>query len=234
VEEIFYFVTPLAVAAIWAMGASRRAAILMGATAIILVSTGSRVYAAGWMDMSFTDIRAIVVFRLDAIMVGVLLAGITSAGPVVASRARAIAVASLPLLLIAASLSALPDAVLNGSLGIKLGLFPLTSIGCAALILAGYPMQAMPRHVDAVTSRIARWSYSAYLVNVPWLAALHAFMPVPASIVGCIGMWLGYIAGTLFLSSFVYRAFEAPLLGWRDRLTHSHHSVLVHDDQQGT
>lgn len=220
VEEIFYLVTPLVVATAWAMGATRRNSILLTAATIVLISTSARIVAAKWLGLSFTDIRTIVVLRLDAIMVGVLLAGIASAGSMAASRIRIGAVALLPLFALAAWISGLPDGALNASLTAKVGLFPLASVGCAALILTGSSsLKHVPRYLDSITSRVARWSYSAYLVNVPLLAGLHALAPVPNGAAGCISMWLSYFTGTFLISSAIYRIYERPLLRWRDRMT---------------
>ena len=71
----------------------------------------------------------------------------------------------LLLIPIAIAIASQPDAFMDESWFMKVFLFDIVNIGFACLITAFYNSD-IPNAVKAVTSRIARWSYAAYLRKV--------------------------------------------------------------------
>ncbi|QWT18720.1 acyltransferase [Bacillus sp. NP157] len=214
VEEAFYLITPVLVVLACALGASRRTAVYVGATAIILFSVAFRWYAAARWNLSFNDIRGGVAFRLDAIMIGVLVAVQADKAPA-PTWLRRLAPWIAIFFVGAAIAAAVPDSWLDQGLAARLALFPLTSIGCAGVIMWRFT-SPVREPVASVANAMAKVSYSAYLTNLPVLSLLHLAFPQPTAL-GCVALWFAYVAGTFATATVFYRLVEKPILAWRDR-----------------
>lgn len=215
VEELFYLSTPVLVAGLWGMGLSRRAAIYVGAMSILVFAAFMRWYATIHLDTSFSDIRAGVIYRLDAIMVGVILAVLIDKGRAALRSIQRLSYWLAGLFVLAAIWAGVPDAWLDHDPIARLAMFPMTSIGCAAVLIAGYHW-GLPSVLQFQVSNIARLSYSAYLTNLPVLTLLRFAYPRPTA-AGCVLLWCAYVAGTFLTAWCFYRTVERPVLAWRDR-----------------
>lgn len=218
VEEIFYLITPLVVGAFLLVLKKPRLAVLGSALTILLCSVSARGYVVLTANPTFDDgVRKISLLRLDALMVGVLVAWAYAYLWQWRRVFQRVALCLIPLFVFSIYVVAQPDTVLNQSVFFRIFIFNIASLGCAALIVLG--MNAKPLLVlDRVVSRIARWSFSAYLTNLPVLLAIRYFLPVPTPLIGVL-FWALYV-GLTFLSAFlIYELYERKFMALRERLS---------------
>jgi peptidoglycan/LPS O-acetylase OafA/YrhL len=78
----------------------------------------------------------------------------------------------------------------------------------------------IPSPVDAVVSRIAKWSFSAYLTNLPVLLSIKYFLPVQSlSVMSCVLLWMLYVIVTFFTAFLIYELYERKFLALRERIS---------------
>lgn len=213
IEEVFYLAFPLASAFLLILFrvSPKRSMVVLGVLTIAFCTAG-RFHAAQLPAIDWdSDIRKIVLLRLDAIMLGVLTAFLLANGNRLI-RSRLLAVALSLLFLFALVYSAItPAAGLNSSFFAKTMLFNLATLGCLGFVLLGYSLQigAGPRRV---ASFLARISYSAYLCNLSLVFIFHRFLPVPA-----VFQWILFFPAVIAVSYAAYRFWESRFLAYRDR-----------------
>ena len=222
VEEVFYFFTPLLVGL--AVMTFRRTdkAILISLLAIFTTSIAARWYEVVSFNPAWDeDLRKVTLFRLDGIMLGFLFAWLL----LDAKRRQALRSVKLvgwlcaPLLPVCIAFALQPIAWLDRSDFARVALFPLTSLGCVGLLALGLAWQP-PLLVTRVGVALARWSYSAYLANLPvFFLIMHALGPTPGGDrAGAAMRWLIFVTATLLIAALAYRVVERPCLALRDRL----------------
>ena len=220
VEEMFYLITPLVVGGFLLVLKKPRLAILNTALAILFFSVGARGYVVLSGDPTFDDgVRKISLLRLDALMVGVLVAW----GYAYLWHWKRIfqkfALLLIPFFLVAIYVAAQPDSYLNQSVFFRVFLFNFASLGCAGVIVLGMNIK-IPSPVDAVVSRIAKWSFSAYLTNLPVLLSIKYFLSVQSlSVMSCVLLWMLYVIVTFFAAFLIYELYERKFLALRERIS---------------
>ncbi|EJN23469.1 putative acyltransferase [Pseudomonas sp. GM79] len=219
VEEIFYLITPLVVGVFLLIQKKPRLAMLSGALTILVFSIGARGYVVFTTNPTFDDgVRKISLLRLDALMVGVLVAWIYAYLWHWRRVFQRVALFFIPLFVLSIYVVAQPDSFLNQSVFFRIFIFNIASLGCAALIVSGMNAK-IPQTLDGMVSRLARWSFSAYLTNLPVLLAIRYFLPAPSSTIMCVLSWALYVSLT-FLSAFlIYELYERKFLALRERLS---------------
>lgn len=219
VEEIFYLFTPIAIGFISFSTKSKKLGLLLTIGLFFTASVVAKFISVELYNPTFDNgVRKIVLLRLDALMIGVFLAWITSSieTPESNKAIRKMSIFLLPLFFTQPIFSSLSDTSFDQSYFTRTWLFPITSIGCAGLILTGIYSIQLPKWLTWLSSKIARLSYSVYLVNLPVLAAInHIFGAGQLS--GYV-KWLMYISLTFLFSSITYRLIERPFLRYRDRV----------------
>ena len=219
VEEMFYFLTPIAIGVICLLTRSKESGLLLTIGLIFTASVIAKfVYVEIYNPAYDSGIRKIVLLRLDSLMIGVFLAWITSSIKASGSKKtiRKMGIFLLPLILCHPVFFSLADDSFDQSYFARTWLFLTTSIGCAGLILAGLYSVHLPKCLTWVSSRIAKLSYSAYLVHSPVLATINILLGAD-QLSGYI-KWLMYISLTFLFSSITYRLIERPFLYYRDRV----------------
>lgn len=218
IEEIFYFIIPLIMLLLWPLTKKSQQALLLALALLLAGSFGMRVYVVlSDAGLTFNQLRSTALLRLDSIMIGVLVGwcycqqgpwwqGLRLASPWLASLL-------VPVIIIAA----LPDAVMDNSLLLKIGLFMLANLGAAGLIVMGFEWH-LPTPFYRIVALMARWSYSAYLVNLPVVVLMAYWLPVPSGGWQSIALWLVFMLSTWALSALVYYGFERKVLDFRERL----------------
>jgi peptidoglycan/LPS O-acetylase OafA/YrhL len=215
VEEIFYLVTPLLILLFARFTSRRGTAVLYSAILVSLFCTVARVLSVHFYNPDFDNgVRKIVIFRLDAIMIGVFFAWLSGTFPVFFKEKRKLFVLFfLPVLILTNFyLAYLPTDQLNGSFFARTFLLPLMSLGCVGFMLLGLTFK-IPSTVSLIFSRIARWSYSAYFFNIPVAIALDILHPITNGFAMCCL----FFAITFLLSYLNYTFFERNFLRYRDR-----------------
>lgn len=216
-EEIFYLITPLLITLVLLTGSTNKKAIVIVAFLVIAFSSLMRVLTVVQANPTWDEgMRKITLFRLDSLMIGVLLVmwGRSSFSQYLT---RGISFLFCLLLLPTLFFAVQPNSLLDQSWFAKVLLFPIASLGCAGLITVGLAV-TVKGIARRVFETIARWSYSIYLVNLPVLSLLLLVMP-PGNAVGVPpGLaWISFIVITLVISSLIYRYYESFFLRLRER-----------------
>jgi len=215
VEEIFYLVTPVFITVLSMFITNKNK--LIGATliTIFMFSLLLRVYYSFFLDYSFNDIRTISLLRMDSIMFGLLGAWIYSQEGVVHHYFCKIMPALLIFLPVVIYFSSIKDIALNVTF-FKLFFFDIASIVCLAIIISGLNVKFNDGAAFLI-NKLARWSYSAYLTNLPVLYLLYYIYPFGTKMHCGLILWLAYIFLTFLFSALIYHFYECFFLRLRDK-----------------
>lgn len=232
IEELFYFLVPLLMLLLWPLTGGGARALLAALAVLWLGSFGARVLLVLTEPaLTFNEVRSTALLRLDSIMTGVLAAWCCWRGGVWHARLQRaapwLACLLVPVVLVAAA----PDYIMDESALLKVVLFPLANLGAAGLMITGLKWR-FPRWLHVPLERVARWSYSAYLANLPVLLLILYLRPESA--IGWLNVlwWLGFMAGTLLLSALVYSQFERRVMALRDKKFREQRAVPLYGEPQ--
>lgn len=221
VEEVFYVIFPVSLYAFGRIENNRRKVFLTVTIMLLVVPLLARWGMVSMASPTWDNgIRKVVVFRLDALISGVLAGWLVQEfGLHERIRASLYAVAAAAIMLTVVALFFTFESALNDSIFLRVWLFPLASLGCALTLMSGI------NSVKTCSSRVsiaifcARQSYALYLAHMPiFHLILHFAGPTqPGDAAGALTRWLVFLAGSLLLAAVVERTFERPILAWRDR-----------------
>jgi len=219
VEEVFYFALPLLALLLCAAGRMRaRAALALLAVLIWLACSAARLVLAQDAALQHLlwdeDFRKVVLLRLDALVLGVLLAFAWQKWPHVLQRRVPVLALLACFVWCFAYVLVTPWQVLQTSHFAKTWLFNLTSPGCAGLLLWGLGRRLRPAF-DAVCAFLARISYSAYLCNLSVALLLARYSPLRSPPGTAVNVVL-FFAATLGLAWLAWHFWERRFLRWRD------------------
>jgi peptidoglycan/LPS O-acetylase OafA/YrhL len=227
IEEWFYLLFP---ACLWlGLKFTKRFGVVFLAIAFTFLafSTISRLFAAAdpanrWED----EIRMVVIYRFDALMIGMLGAWLSIRFPKAWLRSAFLGALCGLALLLAMYLTLWK--IENGHLQFgddnyfaRTFRFTLVSLGFALLLpWASAWKLARENAGSAAVRKIALWSYSLYLVHLPVFvlvgrAGLGPDHPMP--LVKALSSFTLQIGGAIFLSAMLYRFFEAPCTRLREK-----------------
>jgi len=227
IEEWFYLLFP---AALWlGLKFTKRfgAAFLTAALSFLAFSTVARFVAA--TDPANTwelGIRMVVIYRFDALMIGMLGAWLSIQFP--KPWLRSAFLCALGGLILLLAMYATLWKIENGHLAFgddnyfaRTFRFTLVSLGFA-LLLPWASAWKLGRENFASTAvrKIALWSYSLYLVHLPVFllvsrAGLGPDQPMPLG--KALFSFALQIGGAILLSALLYRFFEAPCTRLREK-----------------
>jgi len=227
VEEWFYLLLP---AALWlGLKFTKRfdAVFLSAAFSFFVFSTVARTLEASAPAVTWSEqLRMVVIYRFDALMIGMIGAWGSVRFPTLwAKSARGAAVAGLVLLL---AMYLTLWKIENGHLAFgddnffaRTFRFSLVSLGFALLLpwASAWKLPA-ENFASASVRKIALWSYSLYLVHLPVFvlvsrAGLGADAPMPLP--KALFSFVLQIGGSILLSALLYRFFEAPWTRLREK-----------------
>ena len=225
VEEWFYLLFPLLVAASARAGASRRAAMILGLAVLFLGSSGARGWAVAAGNPSWdAGVRKIVIYRLDALMVGVVGAFVKEYHRPSWRRYREAGVA-IGAILATGVCWLYYNLDRNGSDFARTAFFPLTSLAAFCFLPALDAWQNAAGAVAGVVRRISLWSYSLYLCHLPVRNLLIAAFgdpelvnPAPSPAFA-VGMTMAFVILSFATSALVFRFFERPTMALRERFS---------------
>ncbi len=165
-------------------------------------------------ELTFNQVRSTALLRLDSIMIGVLTSYLYYHGQL--WRDRIIKASPfLSLLLIPVVIISMQQyAVMDKSQLLKVFLFPIANVAAAGLLVLGMDLRVNNLFYRFVKP-VARWSYSAYLVNLVVLSAMGFYLPNVTEDTAIL-YWFGFILTTLIVSAVIYNVFERNILLWRD------------------
>lgn len=227
VEEWFYLLFPVA---LWLMLRARRAfagAFVVSAAAFLIVSTGLRMVHANDLVATWSESqRMIVIYRFDALMIGMLAAWLSLRATAMWKSWRGVAAVAGAVLLLAmyATLWKIENHQLafgDDTYFARTFRFTFVSVGFA-LLLPWASTWTLRNETSAshVIRRIALWSYALYLVHLPWFefvsrSLLADTRDSATRAVACFAVQLG---GAIALSALLHHFYEAPWMRLRDRI----------------
>lgn len=222
VEEIFYLILPLCMVFFGLLISNKRTAFLSVTLFLLLLPLTSRLIAVGVSEPLWdVGIRKIVVFRLDALMVGVLASWLVREYQLL-NRIKRAYLLPLAILLIGGAVAVffLNEKNLDTDTFTRVWLFPMVSIGCVLFVISGLTLVKSPAIIGKPAEIIARWSYALYLTHMPVFHVIlwsqgHA---EPGNTQEAFIQWATFIAGSVCVAALVERFFERPILKWRDRI----------------
>jgi peptidoglycan/LPS O-acetylase OafA/YrhL len=223
VEEWFYLLFPLLLLVGARLRPGLRFACALALSALLVLSTGARIAAVAAGDPSWdAGLRKVVVFRLDALMAGVLGAYLKAFAPRLWRRL------TLPLLPVGALLFAVVAAAYygtprNASFFARTFLFNATSFAVFAFLPVLDSWRSAAGPLAAWTRRISLWSYSLYLCHLPLQECLKAAFGDPRKLGLAMGEFriaavsAAFVALSIAVSALTYRFFEKPAMDLRER-----------------
>lgn len=222
VEEFFYLLFPLCLLGLSTFMRDRQKVFVIVALLFLAAPLLARFGAVLGGNPAWDEgVRKVVVFRLDALTVGVLTGWLMNVCGL-HSRVRPAALAVLAAATLGAvtlAFFSLEKTLGNGLFG-RVFLFSLTSTGCALLLLAGLRTPKPMGPVAGAVSAGARLSYALYLSHMPVFHLVTYFMGSTTSVddpLGALGRWSAFWAGSLGVAMMVERLLERPILAWRDK-----------------
>ena len=227
IEEWFYLLFP---AALWfGLKLSRRfgPVFLVTAFAFLAFSTIARCIAALDPAASWPNqIRMGMIYRLDALMIGVLGAWVSVqfSKAWIRSAIPAAFCGAIVLVVTYASLWKIENGHLqfgDDSYFARTFRFTLVSLGFLLLLPWASRWKLASENLGSrAVRKIALWSYSLYLVHLPFFvlvsrAGLGPEHPMPVG--KALFSFALQISGAIFLSALLYRFFEAPCTRLREK-----------------
>lgn len=227
IEEWFYLLFP---AALWlGLKIFRRfdAVFLSAAFSFLAFSTVARLLAAPEPSAIWSEeMRMVVIYRFDALMIGMVGAWLSIRFPLAWRRSAFLAACAGLLLLLGmyATLWKIEHGQLafgDDSYFARTFRFTLVSIGFALLLpWASAWKLAGENFASTAVRRIALWSYGLYLAHLPvFLLVTRAGFgaETPLSLGRALFSFGLQIGGAIFLSAVLYRFFEAPCTRLREK-----------------
>ena len=218
VEEWFYLLLPLSVCLLLRAGLAPRRAFVVSTAAFLLGPLLARCLHVAWNDPTWDDgVHRTLFFRLDAIMFGMIMAGLRMTRPEAWRRWRGpAAMVGLALCLAATGLFFRLDK--DHGFFARTFFFSLTSLGFALLLpFADQWRTASRAPLIRATRATARWSYSLYLCNLPifHLVVAWAGDTSPHPWMHRLGLAALTAALCFAAAAFLYRFLEKPILDRR-------------------
>lgn len=220
VEEMFYLLFPILVVLLMKVKLKPEGALLTGGFSILLFSTTLRFMHVYFTDPNWNDgVRTIVIYRLDALMYGILLSLFLNRQRKIGLRVRYYLFgAGVTLLMISAVVFFLADR--DADFFSRTALFSVTSLGFALLMPAAMDLR-IPRNslLESFWRKMALWSYSLYLSNLLIYNLIRAFWLDTAdkTVSNALLATIVYLASSILVSALVYRHYELPAMQLRDR-----------------
>lgn len=221
VEEVFYLVFPLALYFLGKVEPDWRKVFLAVTLMLLFVPLLARLAAVLLASPNWSEgIRKVVVFRLDALMMGVLAGWLAHEYRLLDRlNPRLMSLAATALLALAIALYFTLGKAIDQGIFFRVFLLPLVSLGFAMAILSGLKAVCWPSALSRNASVLARLSYALYLAHMPVFHLIRNYFgdTPPGDMHGAITRWSAFMLGSILLAALVERHFERPILAWRDR-----------------
>lgn len=222
VEEIFYLILPLCLLLLGRVISSKKAVFLSVTVFLLLLPLAARIIAVEVSEPSWdAGIRKVVVFRLDALMIGVLASWLVHELKLL-NVLRKFPLLRLAMLLIGGAVAVffLSEKIIDTNGFARVWLFTMVSVGCTLLVLSRLFWVQVPAIIGRPAEICARWSYALYLAHMPvfHIVVWAQGYAQPGNVQEALIRWTTFIVGSLSVAALVERFFERPILQWRDRV----------------
>ena len=214
VEEFFYFSFPLfaAVLVIFFKIGARKAMFLIG-IAIIIACTIARIYQADNPGINWdTDIRKVVLFRMDAIMIGVVSAFFMHKYNWSSVKRAIVLPLFLCFIFCCFYLAMASPSELNQSFFAKTLLFNVASLGCLGFLFIGYTLN-INNKLAAIGGFFSKISYSLYLSNLLVINLMNYYFGNFSALI----KWLTFFPLVVIVSFCAFKFIEEPFLVFRSK-----------------
>ena len=217
IEEWFYFLSPFCLLLFSFWVRDRKRAILLGLLIYIAIFTSLRFLGAFAGDPAWDDgVRKVVIYRLDAIGWGVLIAFLQKYHPGAVEKyerwmlGAGVFMVALSVYVFSVGILTTMETYFNKSF-----LFTLTNVGLALLLPSLQKLRSPSYFVTYTISHVSMVSYSAYLIHfslvIPLLARPFFINNLPRVLV--YGL---YLLITVICATLVYKYFEKPMTTMRE------------------
>lgn len=222
VEEMFYLIFPILVFLLTKMKFKPERALLMAGISILCLSTTLRFLHVFFADPNWNDgVRTIVIYRLDSLMYGILLAVFLNRQRKMGRRTEGgLCAAGVMLLIVSAVVFFSADR--DHDFFSRTALFSITSLGFALLMPAVMNLaKSKSALIEGFWRKMALWSYSLYLSNLLIYNLIRAFWLEAAdeTVFNTVLATLVYLSVSITVSAFVYKHYELPMMKLRDTST---------------
>ncbi|MCW5596653.1 MAG: acyltransferase [Rhodocyclaceae bacterium] len=221
VEEVFYLVFPLALYFLGKLEPDWRKVFLTVTLMLLFVPLLARLAAVLLASPNWSEgIRKVVVFRLDALMAGVLAGWLVHEYRLLDRfNPRLISMAATAVLALAITSYFILGKTIDQGIFFRVFLLPLVSLGFAMAILSGLKAACWPAALSRIANVLARLSYALYLAHMPIFHLIRHYFgdTQPGDMPGAITRWSAFMLGSILVAALVERHFERPILAWRDR-----------------
>lgn len=217
VEEWFYLTFPICVCL--GLRIFRRFDVALVGSAVLYLVT-PLVLRFAWAGLPWSEgYRQVVIFRLDAVMYGVLAAWISRAWPGAWCGSRwALAIAGVAMIVGLRWYSL--RVPVDSDLFMRTGLLSLSPLACAMLLpLCSQWNVAVENVWTRAVRRIALWSYSLYLCHHGLMVLL-----VENGLRGA-WVWFVYMPASIAIAAAAYHFYEKPILDLRDARSRREHDA---------
>lgn len=221
VEEWFYILLPLLFCLAFSITKSVGRGIFLVVLSVILAVLIARLYAAYSLNLRWNEeLRLVVVYRLDALMYGVLAALLCHFRNDLFVGFR-VSVAALGFLCFILAVAIRHLGWMAEYHWASALMFPIASVGIAMMIPCFYSWRVTRANFWInLVSFVSLTSYSAYLIHIILLEFVRLFLSklidiysFPVSLL-VAAVWLLVV---FFLSGINYKYFEVPMMMLRDR-----------------
>ena len=225
IEEWFYLLFPAVLYLGLRVWKRFDGAFLWVALGFFAFSTGARMLAASDPAATWLAQRMVVIYRFDALMIGIFAAWLAIRYPERWEKHKVVwaSVGSVLLLLMYATLYKLERGqLLSGADSYFARTFRFTFVSLGfALLLPWASRWKLTREnlASAAIRRIALWSYGLYLVHIPvfWIVTQSVLPNWEQSLLRGLCAFALLLGGAIVLSALLYRFFERPCTQLREK-----------------
>jgi peptidoglycan/LPS O-acetylase OafA/YrhL len=227
IEEWFYFTLPLMMLAFVFLPLRKRYSLLICFILYVLLFSVVRFYGVMLSNLSWDEqVRKVVLYRLDAIGYGVLVAYCNYYHGAALTKHRMMLLVlgclcvGLSVIIFSNSLLTTLETLFNKTL-----LFVLTNLGFALMLPWFKEIKVYNRRLVEIVSHISIVSYSMYLIHFSFaIPLMQNYLPkeVPWYLV-----YAAYLVLTAVLSTVVYKYYERPMTHLREYFTARDSSYLT-------
>jgi len=218
IEEVFYLLAPMVAMAALPLGRYPRrvlAALVVAVVAIGAVRLGYVLHGNPGWDMG---VRKVTLIRLDCIVFGVIPAYVCRRWSVGRAARRGVAVGGLAVAGWATRLFVIGSVAANPV--VRALFFSLIPAGFAALLPLAAELDgaSVPLTLREAISRLALWSYSLYLTNLPVERLMYALHLDPRTPGRAVVTFVVVMIVAVAWAAANYRWLERPIMDRRDAL----------------
>jgi peptidoglycan/LPS O-acetylase OafA/YrhL len=218
IEEIFYLLAPVVAMALLPFARSRARVLVLLLLAVASVAAFRTEYVLARNPDWDAGVRKVSLVRLDCIVSGVIAAYACRRWRMSTAVRTGLAASGLG----GAAYSAWLLAVgwVRYSLVVRALFFSAVPAAFAALLPLTSEIvgDSLPATVTGGTRRLALWSYSLYLTNLPVLRLVDWAGLTARTRLGCVALFAGDVAVAVGWAALNYRWLERPIMAQRDRV----------------